>query len=159
MVEIVPVKQKTKRFNPDEIRATEISLGKRDKFSSLRPLCLFFIAGCRSPFAVSHFSPPPRPIFPFVSTPLRSALYPMPYALCPLLRRSALSNPHPGTLTPYLVARNPQPAPRNPIYQSGLWKIDRTSCDGGYSVFFGVSMPPQSVLFSISSLRLAGIKS
>jgi len=34
MVEVVPVKQKTKRFNPDEIRATEISLGKRGKFGS-----------------------------------------------------------------------------------------------------------------------------
>jgi hypothetical protein len=35
MVRIVPVKQKTNRFNPDEIRATEISLGKRDKFGWL----------------------------------------------------------------------------------------------------------------------------
>jgi hypothetical protein len=30
-VMFVPVKQKTNRFNPDEIRATKISLGRRDK--------------------------------------------------------------------------------------------------------------------------------
>jgi hypothetical protein len=33
---MVPVKQKPKRFNPDEISAKEISLGKRDKFGSFR---------------------------------------------------------------------------------------------------------------------------
>jgi hypothetical protein len=32
---MVPVKQKPKRFNPYEINATEISLGKRDKFRTL----------------------------------------------------------------------------------------------------------------------------
>jgi hypothetical protein len=35
MVLIVPVKQKTNRFNPDEISATKISLGRRDKFGWL----------------------------------------------------------------------------------------------------------------------------
>jgi hypothetical protein len=35
MVGLVPVKQKPNRFNPDEIIATEISLGKWDKFRLL----------------------------------------------------------------------------------------------------------------------------
>jgi hypothetical protein len=35
IVLVVPVKQKTNRFNPDEIKATEISLGRRDKFRAL----------------------------------------------------------------------------------------------------------------------------
>ena len=38
---IVPVKQKANRFNPDEIRATKISLdrlGKRDKLRAFRPV-------------------------------------------------------------------------------------------------------------------------
>jgi hypothetical protein len=36
MILIVPVKQKTNLFNPDEIRATEISFGKRDKIRAFR---------------------------------------------------------------------------------------------------------------------------
>jgi hypothetical protein len=42
------VKQKTDGFNPDEIRATEISLGQRDNFRGFRPKKSY-------PFSASNF--------------------------------------------------------------------------------------------------------